>query len=162
MCNFLFWSKILCCYKYVLLHYQILCFFNFNVHKNVTTNFNASTLLMDLTHQLLLGWSNKNHKMGGTCSRHEGKIKLYTGFWWGNLNERGHLEYLSLFEIMIYKRTVKRQDGKVWTGLICLGTGTGGWLLWTRHWTFGWYKMSAISWIAEKVSISQEGFCSVN
>jgi len=26
-----------------------------NVHKRVTTNFNVSTLLMDLTHQILLG-----------------------------------------------------------------------------------------------------------
>jgi hypothetical protein len=35
-----------------------------------------------------------------------------------------------------------------WTGLIWLGIGTGGWLLWMRLWTFGFYKIRGISWVA--------------
>ena len=27
--------------------------------------------------------------MGGTCSAYEGIGEAYTGFWWGNLRERG-------------------------------------------------------------------------
>jgi hypothetical protein len=30
--------------------------------------------------------------MGGTCSRYGVRGEAYTGFWWGNLRERGHLE----------------------------------------------------------------------
>jgi len=29
--------------------------------------------------------------MGGACSTYRGG-KVYTGFWWGNLKERDHLE----------------------------------------------------------------------
>ena len=29
--------------------------------------------------------------MGGSCSTYGARGKVYTGFWWGNLEERGHL-----------------------------------------------------------------------
>jgi hypothetical protein len=32
-------------------------------------------------------------------------------------------------------------DGVMWTGLVRLGIGTGGELLWIRYWTFGVHKM---------------------
>ena len=41
--------------------------------------------------------------MGGACSTYGGKF--YTGFWWGNLRERGYLEYPGA-------------DGKIILGLI--------------------------------------------
>jgi hypothetical protein len=31
-------------------------------------------------------------EMGGTCSTYGGKGEALTGFWWGNLRERDHLE----------------------------------------------------------------------
>jgi len=30
--------------------------------------------------------------MGGECSTYGGRGEVYTGFWWGNLRERDHLE----------------------------------------------------------------------
>jgi hypothetical protein len=30
--------------------------------------------------------------MGEACSKYGGREEVYTGFWWGNLRERGHLE----------------------------------------------------------------------
>jgi len=30
------------------------------------------------------------------CSRLRGKTEMHTGFWWGNLKERDHLEDLSI------------------------------------------------------------------
>jgi hypothetical protein len=30
--------------------------------------------------------------MGGACSAYGGRGEAYTGFWWGNLRERDHLE----------------------------------------------------------------------
>ena len=32
-------------------------------------------------------------------------------------------------------------------------------LLWTRQWTFGFHKMRGISWLAEELSVCQEGLC---
>jgi hypothetical protein len=34
--------------------------------------------------------------------------------------------------------------------------GAGGGLLWTRQWTFGFHNMRGISWLAERISASQE------
>jgi len=30
--------------------------------------------------------------MGGVCSVYGGRGEVHTGFWWGNLRERDHLE----------------------------------------------------------------------
>jgi len=38
----------------------------------------------------------EKNEMGGACSTYEGRGGVYTGFWWGNLRERGHLEYPGL------------------------------------------------------------------
>jgi len=32
------------------------------------------------------------NKMGEACCTYEGTGRVYTGFWWGELRERGHLE----------------------------------------------------------------------
>jgi hypothetical protein len=37
----------------------------------------------------------------------------------------------------------------MWIGFIWLRIGTGGGLLWTWWWTFGFHKMRGISWLAE-------------
>jgi len=40
--------------------------------------------------------------MGGTCSTYGGGGgEAYTGFWWGNLRERYHLEDASVIERII-------------------------------------------------------------
>jgi hypothetical protein len=51
---------------------------------------------------------------------------------------------------------------RAWTGSIWLRIGTGGGLLWMRLLTFGFHKMRGISWVAQDVLASQEGFCSMD
>jgi hypothetical protein len=39
------------------------------------------------------------NKMGRACSTYgEGEREVHTGFWWGNLTERSHLEDLDIGE----------------------------------------------------------------
>jgi len=49
--------------------------------------------------------------MDGTCSTYEGRGDVYTGFWWGNLRERDHLEEPGLDERIILKRNFRMWDG---------------------------------------------------
>ena len=53
---------------------------------------------------------------------------MYTGFRWGDLRERDHLEDVGVDEVII-KRIIKEWDGEAGTGLIWLRLGTGGGLL---------------------------------
>jgi hypothetical protein len=46
--------------------------------------------MLSTHHQISFGRSNKN-EMGGECSTYE-VGEVHTGFWWGNLRERDHLE----------------------------------------------------------------------
>ena len=43
---------------------------------------------------------------------------LHTGFWWGDLRERNHLEYLGVDGRIILKLEFNKWDGESWTGLI--------------------------------------------
>ena len=54
---------------------------------------------------------------------------MHTGFWWGGLSVRGHLEDLGVDERIILKWILKKWDGEAWTVLIWLGIGTGDWYL---------------------------------
>jgi hypothetical protein len=53
---------------------------------------------------------------------------MHTGFWWGNLRERDHLEHLAVSGRIILSGTSRSEMG-VWTGMICLRIGTSGGLL---------------------------------
>jgi hypothetical protein len=57
---------------------------------------------------------------------------------------------------------LERQDGMVWIGLIWLRIGTSRVLLWTRLRTFGVHKILGSSWVAAKLSASQEGLSSTS
>jgi hypothetical protein len=46
---------------------------------------------------------------------------------------------------IILKWIFKKQDGRVWTGLIWLRIATSGGLLWTWYCTFRFHKMWEIS-----------------
>jgi len=52
--------------------------------------------------------------------------EVYTGFWWGNLRERDHLEDPGVDGRIILSWILRKWDVWVWTELIWLGIGTGG------------------------------------
>jgi len=49
---------------------------------------------------------------------------VYTGFWWGNLRERDHLEDSGIDRKIILRWIFRKWDVGAWTGLIWLKTGT--------------------------------------
>jgi len=51
---------------------------------------------------------------------------MHTGFWWGDLRERDHLEEIGLDGRIILKWIFKKWDEEAWTGLFLLRIGTGG------------------------------------
>jgi len=53
-----------------------------------------------------------------------GKTEVYTGFWWGNLIERAHLEDQSLDRRIILKWIFRNYDVEAWTGSSWLRVGT--------------------------------------
>jgi len=46
-----------------------------------------------------------------------GREEVHTGFWWGNLRERNHLEDPNADRKIVIKWFFKKWDG-AWTGLI--------------------------------------------
>ena len=54
---------------------------------------------------------------------------MHTGFCWGDLKKRDHLEDVGIGRSIILKWIVKKRDGGAWAGLIWIRTGTGGGLL---------------------------------
>jgi hypothetical protein len=58
-----------------------------------------------------------------------GREEVHTGFWWGNLKERDHLEDGGVDGRIILRWIFKKWDVGLWTGLIWLRIGRGGGLL---------------------------------
>ena len=73
-------------------------------------------------------WKNE---IGGACSTH-GQAEVYTGFLWGNLKERDHLEGLGIDVRIILRWILRKWDVGAWTGSIWLMTGPGGGFLWMQ------------------------------
>ena len=50
------------------------------------------------------------NEIGGACGTYGVAVGVHTGFWWGDLRERGHLEDLGVDGRLILKRIFKKQD----------------------------------------------------
>jgi hypothetical protein len=55
-----------------------------------------------------------------------GRGEMYTGFWWGQLMERDHLEDPDIDGRIILRCMFRKWDVSAWTGLMWLRIGTGG------------------------------------
>ena len=55
-----------------------------------------------------------------------GRGEVYTGFWWGNLREREHLEDPGADGRIILRWIFRKPDMEVWTVCSRLRIGTGG------------------------------------
>jgi len=62
-----------------------------------------------------------------------GRGEAYTGFWWGNLRERNHLEDPDVDERVILRWIFRKWDVGAWTRSTWLRIGTGGGHLWLRQ-----------------------------
>ena len=58
-----------------------------------------------------------------------GRGEVYTGFWWGNLRERDHLEDPGVDGRIILRWIFRKWGVGAWTGSSWLRIGTGGWHL---------------------------------
>jgi len=67
----------------------------------------------------------EENKLGGACSAYGGE-EAYTGFWWGNLNERDHLGDPGVDGRIILRWILRKWDVGVWTGSSWLWLATGG------------------------------------
>jgi hypothetical protein len=54
------------------------------------------------------------------------RMEVYTGFSWGSVRERDHLEYPGIDGRIILKLIFRKWDVGAWTGSILLIIGTGG------------------------------------
>jgi len=55
-----------------------------------------------------------------------GRAEVYTGFWWEDLEERGHLEDQDIDGRIILRCIFRKCDVRVWIGSIWLRIGAGG------------------------------------
>jgi len=53
-------------------------------------------------------------------------VEVHTGFWWGNLRERGHLEEPGVDGRIILRFIFRKWDVGVWAGSIRLRIGAVG------------------------------------
>ena len=62
----------------------------------------------------------------------QGRIEVHVGFWWGNLEERNHLEDLSVDGSIILKWTLNKEGVRVWAGFnwLTIGANCGLSLTW--------------------------------
>jgi hypothetical protein len=82
-----------------------------------------------LHHKVIAGILWHKHSLFKSCCANIFIGEVHTGFWWGNLLERDHLEDLGIDGRIISRWVFKKWDGEGWTGLMWLSVGTGSRLL---------------------------------
>jgi hypothetical protein len=76
-------------------------------------------------YRVLVGKPEGKRPLGRPRHRWE-RAEAYTGFWWGNLRERDHLENPGTDGRIILRCILRKWDVGVWTGSSWLRIGTGG------------------------------------
>jgi len=67
--------------------------------------------------------------MNMACGMRREREEMHRGFWWRNLREGDHLEYLGIDVRMILKWILNKLGEKVWMGFIWLRIEASGRLL---------------------------------
>jgi hypothetical protein len=75
----------------------------------------------------------------------------------GNLKGRSYSGYLGIKKVEILKWILEKEGVDMRTRFILFRISCCGGILWTRQWTFGFYKMCEISWLIEWSLDSNEG-----
>jgi len=71
--------------------------------------------MIPTVHPILFGDKIEKNEMGGSCSIYgERTGELCTGFWWGNLRERDHLEDPGVDGRIILRLIFGKWDVGVW------------------------------------------------
>jgi len=77
------------------------------------------------SHNIVRVKKSRRKRWAGHVER-MGRGEVYTGFWWGNLGEREHLEDPGLDGWIILRWIFRKWDVEVWTGSIWLRIERGG------------------------------------
>ena len=101
--------------------------------------------------------------MQRTCRMYGWEEKFKIGFWCGTPEEKECLKELDTHgRITAHGSDLeKKYDGRAWTGLIWLMTGTSGRMLWTEKGNLRFRKMQGISQLGEGLDDSQAGLQSM-
>jgi len=102
-----------------------------------------------------------------TLSKQQGWDRRGMWHWWGT--EEVHRGFLWETPIKIYYLEDQGIDGRIiLKRILKSGLGRMDWIavaggrhLWMRQWTIGFNKVRGISWLAEELSATQEGLCSM-
>jgi len=100
-----------------------------------------------MPHEVSLGWLNQRGWYRHACKRGE----MHTKFWQGNVNAEDHLAELGIISSIILGWIVGTYLVRIWTGFICLRTGSISMLF---KWKF--QKKGRISWPPQWLLTSQE------
>jgi hypothetical protein len=109
----------------------------------IMMNFTACIL-----HRILLGWLNQGAWGGRDMWHAWGTGEMFIGFWLG-----GHWEDLRVGGVITLSLTLGRYESMGRTVFTWLRLGSGGGLLWTRWWIFGFHKESRL--LFDKLSDNQ-------